>query len=195
MAQTWQALNSQQSAKGYERIIREILRRSGYFNCTLYFSIELGKIITSIFRYIVHPVFDQMPPCDDCLQRARRHGSYGDVCQSMNDPLTTPMEECGFQMQPLTPTSNNTQPLPSLPSGLPPDLDLNFPANNSRMMHHNNPTVTEGYCCKHGISTGTSGGSGSLNYNDSLRTPSLMIVSRRESFDEKEEVEAVESSV
>jgi len=144
---------------------------------------------------IVHPVFDQMPPCDDCLQRARRHGSYGDVCQSMNDPLTTPMEECGFQMQPLTPTSNNTQPLPSLPSGLPPDLDLNFPANNSRMMHHNNPTVTEGYCCKHGISTGTSGGSGSLNHNDSLRTPSLMIVSRRESFDEKEEVEAVESSV
>ena len=129
-----------------------------------------------------------MPPCDDCLQRARRHGSYGDVCQSMNDPLTTPMEECGFQMQPLTPPNAQPPPLPG------PD-DLNFPANNSRMMHHNNPTVTEGYCCKHGISTGTSGGSGSLNHNDSLRTPSLMIVSRRESFDEKEEVEAVESSV
>ena len=27
-----QALNSKQSAKGYVRIIRDILRRSGYFN-------------------------------------------------------------------------------------------------------------------------------------------------------------------
>ena len=31
-----QALNSKQSTKGYERIIREILRRSGYFNNTLF---------------------------------------------------------------------------------------------------------------------------------------------------------------
>ena len=122
-----------------------------------------------------------MPPCDDCLQRARRHGSYGDVCQSMNDPLT-PLEECGFQMQPLTPPNAQPPPLP----GLLPD-DLNFPANNSS---RHNPVTTEGYCCKHGISTG----SGSVNHNPS-GTPSLMIVSRRESFDEKEEVEAVESSV
>ena len=136
-----------------------------------------------------------MPPCDDCLQRARRHGSYGDVCQSMNDPLT-PLEECGFQMQPLnTQSPSNAQP-PPLP-GLPPlDLDLNFPANNSSRMH-NHPSVTEGYCCKHGISTGTSVSGGSLNHNNpnNSGTPSLMIVSRRESFDEKEEVEAVESSV
>ena len=132
-----------------------------------------------------------MPPCDDCLQRARRHGSYGDVCQSMSDPLT-PLEECGFQMQPLNTPPSNAQPhpLPGLPNL---DLDLNFPANNSSRMH--NPTVTEGYCCKHGIST--SSVSGSLNHNNpnNSGTPSLMIVSRRESFDEKEEVEAVESSV
>ena len=32
-----QVLNSKQSAKRYERIIREILRRSGYFSCTSFF--------------------------------------------------------------------------------------------------------------------------------------------------------------
>ena len=99
-----------------------------------------------------------MPPCDDCLQRARRHGSYGDVCQSMNNDPLTPLEECGFQMQPLTPPNAQPPPLPG------PD-DLNFPANNSSRHH---PT-TEGYCCKHGISTG-----GSVNNHNPSGTPSLM---------------------
>ena len=92
--------------------------------------------------------FDQMPPCEDCLQRARHQGSYGDVCQNFENS-----EECGFQMHQI-PIQNNPE--------------------------------HEGFCCKHGISTGTNLPNGSN---------SMLIVSQHNSFDEKEEVEAVESSV
>ena len=39
-----QVLNSKQYAKGYERIIRQILRRSGYFNNALYKEILTQKL-------------------------------------------------------------------------------------------------------------------------------------------------------
>ena len=87
--------------------------------------------------------FDQIPPCDDCLQRARSHGSYGDICQNLET------DNCGFQMH----------------------------------QRYRN-TADEGYCCKHQISTRK----GSLGSN-------MVVVSRQNSYDEKEEVEAVESSV
>ena len=100
--------------------------------------------------------FDQMPPCDDCLQRARRHGSYGDVCEGLQT------EECGFQMQPLKPIEN--------------------------------------YCCKHGVATGPMiGPDGTLmGPNGPImgpNGPSLLIVNQHHSYEEQEEVEAVESSV
>lgn len=38
--------------------------------------------------------FDQVPPCDDCLQRARNHGSYGEMCQNLELD-----SNCGFQIQ------------------------------------------------------------------------------------------------
>ena len=85
--------------------------------------------------------FDQMPPCDDCLQRARSHGSYGDICQNLET------DSCGFQN------------------------------HNQRFRG-----ADDGYCCKHQVPR-----KGSLGTN--------FVVSRQNSYDEKEEVEAVESSV
>ena len=91
--------------------------------------------------------FDQMPPCDDCLQRARSHGSYGDICQNLETD-----ENCGF--------------------------------HNPRLPYRD--SENGGYCCKHQIpSLGTR--KGSLGSN--------MMIQRQNSYDEKEEVEAVESSV
>jgi hypothetical protein len=83
--------------------------------------------------------FDQVPPCDDCLQRARRCGSYGDVCQN----LEATGVDCGFQVQ----------------------LSRDASLRSLKL------TPPDGFCSKH-------------------RT-----VSRQNSMDEKEEVEAVESSV
>ena len=80
--------------------------------------------------------FDQMPPCDDCLQRARKHGSFGDICHNLE------AEDCGFHLQRVA----------------------------SKEPHR-------GGCSKHGSNN------------------KFIVVSRRNSYDEKEEVEAVESSV
>lgn len=88
--------------------------------------------------------FDQMPPCDDCLQRARKHGSFGDICHNLE------AEECGFHLQQQRTTSSTSS--------------------------------KDRGCSKHGSS--------SSNKN-------FIVVSRRNSYEcyEKEEVEAVESSV
>ena len=101
--------------------------------------------------------FDQMPPCDDCLQRARSHGSYGDICQNLETD-----GNCGFQM-----------------------------GNNPRMYRDTDQMMVaasehDGYCCKHQVPSSASR-KGSLGSN--------MMVQRQNSYDEKEEVEAVESSV
>jgi len=121
--------------------------------------------------------FDQVPPCDDCMQRARHRGSYGDVCQNLEID-----GNCGFQMGTLQrgPPSQFKSPTHSSMSQnsiqMAP-VAMGYPENNM------------GFCCKH----------------DRPRQNSLIIaapggathlvISRQNSFDEKEEVEAVESSV
>lgn len=99
--------------------------------------------------------FDQVPPCDDCLQRARHRGSYGDVCQNFENG-----ENCGFQI-------------------------------NQQRLYSKSPThmMNEGFCCKHDRPSNSRRNSLQMGSNH------LLVISRQNSFNEKEEVEAVESSV
>ncbi len=103
--------------------------------------------------------FDQMPPCDDCLNRARHRGSYGDVCQNLEMD-----QNCGFQVR-----------------------YKQYPQYRSMDMQ---------YCCKHDRPNNVVPNNlGSLQGGHLQGSNPMMVISRQNSFNEKEEVEAVESSV
>ncbi len=112
--------------------------------------------------------FDTVPPCDDCLQRARRHGSYGDVCQSLDLD-----GECAFAKGLGGPGPGTSNPLAGSMGQLVP------PVVNPHGSCHTLPGQQQaGYCSKHTTAT-VFGGSTSSIHNPN----------------EKEEIEALESSV
>lgn len=104
--------------------------------------------------------FDQVPPCDDCLQRARHRGSYGEMCQNFENG-----ENCGFQIQ-------NQRPM----------------YHPSKSPTHSQIMMNEPFCCKHDRPANS-------RRNSLMGSNHLLVISRQNSFNEKEEVEAVESSV
>ena len=122
--------------------------------------------------------FDQVPPCDDCLQRARHRGSYGDVCHNLE------VDQCGFQLQ--------QRPFMKSPSASHQHLEM---VNQTIQQPLSNNMVTTGYCCKHDRPTGSQTNLTSTNSNPNMKTNNFLVISKQNSYDEKEEVEAVESSV
>ena len=65
-----QVLNSKQSAKGYERIIPEILRRSGYFSTFQWFCVNVNVIF--LFLSIVY--FDADDSCHELTFNIGQNG-------------------------------------------------------------------------------------------------------------------------
>ena len=65
-----QALNSKKSAKGYERIIPEILRRSGYFSTFLWFCVNVN--VKFLFLCIVY--FDADDSCHELTFNIGQNG-------------------------------------------------------------------------------------------------------------------------
>ena len=135
--------------------------------------------------------FDQVPPCDDCMQRARHRGSYGDVCQNLEMDSS-----CGFQMTNLPASGPTSQSRPGSAFRSPTHSSLSQNSNQMAMgggSGHGPPAEFSGFCCKHDRPRQNS----LINViPPSLPTGSnLLVISRQNSFDEKEEVEAVESSV
>jgi hypothetical protein len=120
--------------------------------------------------------FDQVPPCDDCMQHARHWGSYGDVCQNLEMDTS-----CGFQMSTLQRATTLSPTHSSLSQNLARTAGTLVALRSSELSR---------VCCKHDQSR-----QNSLKIAPLSAGSNLLVTSRQNSFDEKEEVEAVESSV
>jgi len=123
--------------------------------------------------------FDQVPPCDDCMQHAQQWGSFGDVCQNLEVDMS-----CGFQRSALQ-RAGTISPAHSSTS----QNSAQIPGSASVALR--NPPGAPRLCCKHDQTRLKTVKKPLTCYAGST----LLITSRQSSFDEKEEVEAVESSV
>ena len=120
--------------------------------------------------------FDQVPPCDDCMQHARHWGSYGDVCQNLEMGMS-----CGFQMSTLQ-KATTLSPTHS-------SLSQNSAQIEGALVASQNLELSR-LCCKHEQPR-----QNNLRIAPLPAGSNLLVISRQNSFDDKEEVEAVESSV